>query len=180
MTHCITQCEKLCFNVVNIYCSWMLLWKKWKPKETALFSSTTWQTPNIQISTTTLAKKCLLYSKVTTRSVLYTWIWITLTVPVFRLLSRPVKKGVDSDGTSVVQSSLQSSQTFRSGKAEGPSIHREHTSGKMTHLIGVNLRCCHCVHIIIVTWSQSPMLPASGTYVPSDNLPLITCIIFRI
>ena len=61
------------------------------------------------------------------------WIWITLTVPVFRLLSRPVKKGVDSDGTSMVQSSLQSSQTFRSGKAEGPSIHREHTSGKMTH-----------------------------------------------
>ena len=57
------------------------------------------------------------------------WILLTLT---FRLLSRPVKKGVDSDGTSMVQSSLQSSQTFRSGKAEGPSIHREHTSGKIT------------------------------------------------
>ena len=139
----------------NIYCSWMLLWKKWKPKETALFSSTTWQTPNIQISTTTLAKKCLLYSKVTKRRVLlYMWILLTLTLPVFRLLSRPVKKGVDSDGTSMVQSSLQSSQTFRSGKAEGSSIHREHTSGKMTHRCSVYMlsQCPHhYCHVVSVT-----------------------------
>ena len=78
---------------------------------------------------------------------------LTLTLPVLRLLSRPVKKGVDSDGTSVVQSSLQSSQTFRSGKAEGPSIHREHTSGKMTHWCSVYmLSPCpyhHC-HVVSV------------------------------
>ena len=71
----------------------------------------------------------------------------------------------------MVQSSLQSSQTFRPGKAEGPSIHREHTSGKLTHWCSVYI-CCHRVHIIIVTWSQLPMLPASGASEPSDSLPL--------
>ena len=79
---------------------------------------------------------------------------LTLTLPVFRLLSRPVKKGVDSDGTSMVQSSLQSSQTFRSGKAEGSSIHREHTSGKRTHWCSVYMlsQCphYHC-HVVSVT-----------------------------
>ena len=87
-------------------------------------------------------------------SIIHVWILLTLTLPVFRLLSRPVKKGVDSDGTSMVQSSLQSSQTFRSGKAEGPSIHREHTSGKRTHRCSVYMlsQCPHYnCHVVSVT-----------------------------